>query len=98
DTRETHSDSTRVQEIRSGVFKISLEGAFAPKALPPSLKLRRTAAALVEAARRASQKLAQITSERRREAFSRAHCRSSDRLALRVLFLKDRTSWSPELL
>src|SRR6267143_2437594 len=45
--------------------------AFAPKALPPSLKLRRTAVALAEAGRRFSRKLDRIAVERRREAFSR---------------------------
>src|SRR6266851_5014562 len=41
--------------------------AFAPVALPPSLKLRRTAVALAEAGRRASPKLARRARERRRE-------------------------------
>ena len=40
--------------------------AFAPEALPPSLKLRRTAVALAEAGRRASPKLGK-NHERRRE-------------------------------
>jgi hypothetical protein len=42
--------------------------AFAPEALPRSLKLRRTAVALAEAGRRASPKLDRILNERRREA------------------------------
>jgi hypothetical protein len=42
--------------------------AFAPQALPPSLKLRRTAVALAEAGRRASPELEMKTAERRRDA------------------------------
>jgi len=41
--------------------------AFAPEALPPSLKLRRTAVALAEAGRRAPPKLGENHAERRRE-------------------------------
>jgi len=41
--------------------------AFAPEALPPSLKLRRTAVALAEAGRRASPKPEENHAERRRE-------------------------------
>jgi hypothetical protein len=41
--------------------------AFAPEALPPSLKLRRTAVALAEAGRRASPKLGKNHAERKRE-------------------------------
>ena len=45
-----------------------LNGApFAPEALPPSLKLRRTAVALAEAGRRAAPKLGENHAERRRE-------------------------------
>ena len=50
--------------------------AFAPKALPPSLKRRRTAVALAETGRRASPKPGRIAAGRRRETFSRAKASS----------------------
>ena len=46
--------------------------AFAPEALPPSLKLRRTAVALAEAGRRAPPKLGENHAERRRELAEQA--------------------------
>jgi len=60
--------------------------AFAPQALPPSLKLRRTAVALAEAGRRASPKLGN-RAERRRETAEVAEkkCARMSQRALRAL-------------
>ena len=52
----------------SGELLADNAAAFAPQALPPSLKLRRTAAALAEAGRRASPELAENNAEQRRES------------------------------
>jgi hypothetical protein len=63
-----------VDRIRFLITTITA-AAFAPKALPPSPKLRRTAVALAEAGRRASPKLVWNNAKRRREAAETAENR-----------------------
>ena len=59
--------------------------AFAPQALPPSLKLGRTAVALAEAGRRASPKLGENYAERRRETAEKAAEEKRHRISQRAL-------------